>query len=93
MVHAGLMSERSVLVTASQHQQPAEVSGKSLPQETWVPLPGSRGWLRFEGDLGHFGCSKRNQRLGDAWIHAALAEGVNCCGCSPSAGQDSRDCC
>lgn len=87
MVHAGLMSERSVLVTASQHQQPAEVSGKS-PQET-----GSRGWLQFEGDLGHSGCSKRNQRLRDAWIHAALAEGVKRCGCSPSAGQDSRGCC
>lgn len=61
MVHAGLMSERSVLVTASQHQQPAEVSGKS-PQETWVPLPEGGGWLLFEGDLGHFGCSKRGTR-------------------------------
>ncbi|KFP93229.1 Adenylyl cyclase-associated protein 1, partial [Haliaeetus albicilla] len=32
MVHVGLMSERALLVTASQHQQPAEVSlGNHLP--------------------------------------------------------------
>ncbi|KFR16528.1 Adenylyl cyclase-associated protein 1, partial [Opisthocomus hoazin] len=39
MVHAGLMSERALLVMASQHQQPAEVSLGNRSSETFCSMP------------------------------------------------------
>ncbi|KFQ77825.1 Adenylyl cyclase-associated protein 1, partial [Phoenicopterus ruber ruber] len=37
MVHVGLMSQRAILVTASQHQQPAQVSGESRVRNPVCP--------------------------------------------------------
>lgn len=93
MVHVGLMSERALLVTASQHQQPAEVSlGNHLP----VTLYTLTSELEMTGSVGESGLlqllQNRNQRrTGDACIHGvALAASVNYSGCSPNTEQNCR---
>lgn len=63
MVHAGLMSERALLVVASQHQQPAEVSvgnQKPLPSGSGVAESVGGTWAvtaapkeELEKDWGH----------------------------------------
>lgn len=90
MVHAGFMTERSLLVTASQHQQPSEVS---LGNHMLCALTWEHRMTAVVGEAGTFQfLQKRNQRRsGDSLIHkAGVVEGVNCCGCSPSTGQNSE---
>lgn len=67
MVHAGLMSERALLVMASQHQQPAEVSTCFM-----CPYLSVRGDCKVGGS-GPLRCAPGRAR--DAHIHQmALAE-------------------
>lgn len=92
MVHAGLMSERALLVMASQHQQPTEVSLRNRSSETLCASTSESGMTDAVGESGPLQLlQKRNQRrTGGTCIHeVALAESVNCSGCSPDTGQNS----
>lgn len=90
MVHAGLMSERALLVMASQHQQPTEVSLGNHSSETLYALTSESGMTATVEESGPLQfLQKRNQRrTGDTCIReVALAESVNCSGCSPNTVQ------
>lgn len=91
MVHAGLMSERALLVMASQHQQPAEVSLGNHSSETFYALASESGMTASLGESRPLQLlQKRNQeRTGDTCIYEkALAESVNCCEWSPNTRQN-----
>lgn len=84
MVHAGLMSERALLVMASQHQQPTEVSLGNLSSETLYSLTSEQGMAAAEGESGPLQLlqARNRRRTGDSCIlEVALAKSMNCSEC------------
>lgn len=85
------MSERALLVMASQHQQPAEVSlGNRLSELVCPDLRAGDGSKRSAIWAVTVAPNEEPERTGDTPIReVTLAESANCCGCSPNTGHNS----
>lgn len=85
------MSERALLVMASQHQQPAEVSlGNRLSELVCPDLRAGDGSKRSAIWAITVAPNEEPERTGDTPIReVTLAESANCSGCSPNTGHNS----